>query len=71
MDLRARKRWSLLLLVVGLPLYIVVAVSVVNWADRVFGRLPFLAELAVYVALGIVWVLPFRRLFSGIGHGEE
>lgn len=71
MDLRARKRWSLLLLVVGLPLYIVVAVSVVNWADRVFGRLPFLAELAVYVALGIVWVLPFRRLFAGIGHGEE
>ena len=71
MDLRARKRWSLLLLVVGLPLYIVVAVSVVNWADRVFGRLSFLAELAVYVALRIVWVLPFRRLFSGIGHGEE
>ena len=71
MDLRTRKRWSLLLLVVGLPLYIVVAVSVVNWADRVFGRLPFLAELAVYVALGIVWALPFRRLFAGIGHDGE
>lgn len=70
MDLKARKRWSLLILVIGLPLYIVVAVTLVNWMDRTWGRLPILIELAVYVALGIVWALPFRRVFSGIGRAE-
>lgn len=70
MDLKARKRWSLLILVIGLPLYIVVAVTLVNWMDRTWGRLPILIELAVYVALGILWALPFRRIFSGIGRAE-
>lgn len=70
MDLKARKRCSLLILVVGLPLYIVVAVSLVNWLDRTWGRLPILIELAVYVALGILWALPFRRVFRGIGRAE-
>lgn len=70
MDLKARKRWSLLILVIGLPLYIVVAVTLVNWMDRTWGRLPILVELAVYVALGILWALPFRRIFSGIGRAE-
>ena len=70
MDLRARKRWSLVILLVGLPLYIVVAVSLVNWMDRTWGRQPILVELAVYVALGILWALPFRKVFTGIGKGE-
>ncbi len=70
MDLRTRKRWALVILLIGLPLYIVVAVTLVNWMDRSFGRLPLLVECAVYVALGIVWILPFRRVFSGIGKGE-
>lgn len=70
MELKARKRWSLLILVIGLPLYIVVAVTLVNWLDRTWGRLPILIELAVYVALGILWALPFRRVFRGIGRAE-
>ncbi|MDS9467245.1 DUF2842 domain-containing protein [Paracoccus sp. MBLB3053] len=70
MDLKARKRWSLAILLIGLPLYIVVAVTLVNWMDRAFGRQPILVELAVYIGLGIVWILPFRRVFSGIGKGE-
>ncbi|MDQ7260472.1 DUF2842 domain-containing protein [Paracoccus sp. PS-1] len=70
MDLKTRKRWSLVILLVGLPLYIVVAVSLVNWMDRSWGRQPILVELAVYVALGILWALPFRKVFSGIGKGE-
>ncbi len=70
MDLKTRKRWSLVILLVGLPLYIVVAVSLVNWMDRTWGRQPILVELAVYVALGILWALPFRKVFSGIGKGE-
>ncbi|KGJ12175.1 DUF2842 domain-containing protein [Paracoccus versutus] len=70
MDLKTRKRWSLVILLVGLPLYILVAVSLVNWMDRTWGRQPILVELAVYVALGILWALPFRKVFTGIGKGE-
>lgn len=70
MDLKARKRWSLVILLIGLPLYIMVAVTLVNWMDRSFGRLPILIELAVYVVLGILWALPFRRVFRGIGKPE-
>lgn len=70
MDLKARKRWSLVILCIGLPLYIVVAVTLVNWMDQTWGRLPILIEVLVYVALGILWALPFRRIFSGIGKAE-
>ncbi|WP_343116816.1 DUF2842 domain-containing protein [Ostreiculturibacter nitratireducens] len=67
---KARRRLSLLILLVGLPAYIVVAVTLVNWADRTFGRLPILAEVAVYVVLGFLWALPFKRVFRGIGQAE-
>ncbi|MTH34163.1 DUF2842 domain-containing protein [Paracoccus limosus] len=70
MDLKARKRWSLVILLIGLPLYIMVAVSLVNWMDRAWGRQPILIELAVYIGLGILWIMPFRRVFRGIGKGE-
>ncbi|WP_017998533.1 DUF2842 domain-containing protein [Paracoccus sp. N5] len=70
MDVKARKRWSLLILLIGLPLYIVVAVTLVNWMDRAWGRQPILVEVLVYVALGILWALPFRRVFRGIGKEE-
>ncbi|PTE16078.1 DUF2842 domain-containing protein [Pseudogemmobacter blasticus] len=66
----ARKRLSLLILVIGMPLYVVVAVSVVNWADARWGRLPFLAEMAVYIVLGLLWALPFRSLFRGVGQAD-
>lgn len=70
MNLKTRKRLSLLVLVVGLPLYIVAAVTLVNWMDARFGRQPILVEIAIYVGLGIVWILPFKRIFSGIGREE-
>ncbi len=63
---RARKRLALLILMVGLPLYIVVAVTVVGWLDRP----PIWAELLVYVALGVVWALPFKAVFKGIGQPD-
>lgn len=66
----ARKRLSLLILVVGMPLYVVAAVTAVNWADARFGRLPLLGELALYIGLGIVWALPFRKVFRGIGQPD-
>ena len=63
---KTRKRLSLLILFVGLPVYIVVAVNVVE----MFGRPGFLAELAIWVALGIVWALPLKAIFKGIGQAD-
>ncbi len=60
---RARRGLSLVVLLVGLPVYIVVAVNVINLLDRP----PFWMELVIYLALGVLWVLPFRHLFRGIG----
>jgi len=60
---KARRRWSLVILLIGLPAYIVISVTVVNLLNRP----PFLLELAIYVALGVLWVLPFRFVFRGIG----
>lgn len=67
LSLKARKRWSLVILLIGLPLYIVAVVSVLNWLDRP----PFIVELLVYVGLGILWALPFRAVFRGIGRAED
>ena len=66
MSYRTRKRLSLLVLVVLLPVYTVVAVTVVG----LFERLPVWAEVLMYLALGLVWALPFRRLFLGIGRED-
>lgn len=71
MNLRTRKRLALLVLLVWMPLYIVVAISAIGWVQGRFGRLPFLLELAAYLVLGILWVLPFRSVFLGVGRGEE
>ena len=63
---KARRRWSLVILLIGLPLYVVAAVTVVNW----LGRPHFLVELLVYVVLGIVWALPFKAVFRGVGRAD-
>ena len=70
MNLKTRKRLSLLILVVGMPLYVVAAVTLVNWMDVRFGRQPILIEVGIYVLLGFLWILPFKLVFSGIGRGE-
>jgi hypothetical protein len=59
----ARKRWSLVILLVGLPAYIIVAVNLVG----LFDRPAFWVELLIYIGLGIIWALPFRFVFKGIG----
>ena len=69
---RARRRWALVALLVGLPAYIVAAIAVVTRFDRP----PLLVELAVFVALGILWALPLRFVFrrrrpAGSGRGRR
>lgn len=70
MDLKTRKRLSILVLVLGLPAYIIVAVTLVNWMDAQWGRQPIWIELLVYIGLGIIWIIPLKRLFTGIGRDE-
>lgn len=69
MELKTRKRLSILILVIGMPAYVVAAVSLMNWLDGRFGRQPIWIELLIYVALGVLWALPFKRIFSGVGKG--
>jgi Protein of unknown function (DUF2842) len=63
---KARRRWALMILLVGMPLYVVAAVNLVD----LFERPSVLVELAVYVGLGFLWVLPFRFIFRGIGQED-
>lgn len=60
---KTKKRLALLILIVGLPVYIVVASSLVTWLERP----PILVELLIYIVLGIVWALPFKWVFLGVG----
>lgn len=63
---KARRRWALVILLIGLPLYVVAAVTLID----LFERPSVLVELAVYVALGFLWALPFRFIFRGIGQPD-
>lgn len=63
---KARRRLSLLILLVGLPLYIVVAVNVI----ALFDRPSILVELLVYVSLGVLWAFPFKYVFRGVGQAD-
>ncbi len=63
---KSRRRWALVILLVGMPLYVVAAVTLVGLLERP----PILIELFVYVALGFVWALPFRFVFRGIGQAD-
>ncbi|SLN15836.1 hypothetical protein PEL8287_00689 [Roseovarius litorisediminis] len=67
---KARRRWSLVILLIGLPVYVVVAVTLTDWLRASFEKLPFLVELLVFVGLGVLWVLPFKFVFKGVGQAD-
>ena len=63
---KTRRRLALLVLCIGLPAYIVVAVTLVDMIDRP----SVLVELAIYLGLGVLWIVPLRPLFLGIGQAD-
>ena len=63
---KARKRWSLVILVIGLPLYAGLAVNLV----AILPALPKALEFIMYVALCTVWVVPLKFVFQGIGQAD-
>lgn len=66
MSYKARKWLAGLVLVFGLPLYIIVAVNVVD----LFERPSILVELLIYVGLGVIWAFPLKWVFKGIGQAD-
>lgn len=63
---KARRRWSLIILLIGLPVYIVASISILS----LFERPSILLELFIYIALGILWALPFKYVFRGVGQND-
>lgn len=66
MSYKSRKRLSLLLLIVGIPAYLITAVTIMT-------RLPrpsMWVELAIYVTLGVLWAFPLKWVFKGIGQPD-
>lgn len=63
---KARRRWSLVILLIGMPAYVVAAVTVMNFLDRP----PIWLELLVYILLGVLWALPFKFVFRGVGKAD-
>ena len=63
---KTRKRLSLLILIFGLPAYIVAAVSLV----ALFDRPSIWVEFAIYVGLGVIWAIPLKAVFMGIGQAD-
>jgi hypothetical protein len=63
---KTRRRLALLVLLIGLPLYIGLALYIISLFDR-----PSLwVEFAVYVGLGFLWMLPLRSVFLGVGQAD-
>ena len=63
---KTRKRLALLILIVGVPLYIMSAVTVISWFDRP----PIWVEFLVYVGMGIIWIVPLKPIFKGVGQAD-
>ncbi|MBZ4023516.1 hypothetical protein CKO11_13725 [Rhodobacter sp. TJ_12] len=64
---RTRRRLSLLVLVLGLPAYIVVAISAVAWAEARWGMMPWWGAVLTYLVLGVLWIVPLKPIFIGVG----
>lgn len=64
---KARRRWSLVVLLIGLPVYIVMAV----WLMSFFETRPHIViEVLIYLGLGVLWAFPLRAVFKGVGQAD-
>jgi uncharacterized protein (DUF983 family) len=63
---KARRRWSLFMLLIALPVYIVGMM----WLIAQFDRPPFWIELLIYVGSGVIWAFPLKAVFKGVGQAD-
>jgi hypothetical protein len=66
MSYKSRRRWSLFVLLVGLPVYIIAMIFVIS----LFDRPPFWVELLIYVGSGVIWAFPLKSIFKGVGQAD-
>ena len=73
---RRRLAWATAILLIGLPVYLVVASVIVGQLTEpviVDGQviahrsIHWVLELLVYIALGLIWAFPLKRLVTGLG----
>ena len=67
MSYKLKRRLSLLILIVGLPVYIILVINVISSFDRP----NFVVELLIYLLSGVVWAFPLKSVFRGVGQAEE
>ncbi|WP_416915298.1 MAG: DUF2842 domain-containing protein [Roseicyclus sp.] len=63
---KTRRRLSLAILIFGLPAYIALA----WWIMSLFERPSIWLELGIYTILGILWALPLKAVFKGVGQAD-
>jgi uncharacterized membrane protein YdjX (TVP38/TMEM64 family) len=63
----ARRRWSLVVLLIGLPVYIVMAVWLMSFFEA---RPHIVVEVLIYLGLGVLWAFPLRAVFKGVGQAD-
>jgi hypothetical protein len=69
--MREEPNWRIpvgvLALVVALAAY---CLAVAHWLAPMIGPLPVLAQLPIYLLLGVVWLLPLRRFLIWMETGR-
>ncbi|MCW9043704.1 MAG: DUF2842 domain-containing protein [Pseudopelagicola sp.] len=65
---KARRRWALFILLVGIPVYLGVAWGVLSRLS--LWQLPMFVEFVIYVIFGVAWVFPLKPIFKGIGQAD-
>lgn len=65
---KARKRWALVALLIGMPIYIGIAWGVLS--RLALWQLPALVEFVIYVVAGVGWVFPLKPIFMGVGQPD-
>lgn len=60
---KSRRRWSMVLLLVWLPVYIIVAITLLAYMPEIHKIL----QLLLFAFLGVAWALPFKFVFKGVG----
>ena len=66
MSYRLRRILSVFVLLIALPIYVVIAISVM----ALFERPPIIIELLIYLVLGVVWAFPLKSVFMGVGQED-
>ena len=69
--MRSEPTWripiGILALLVGLALY---GIAVANWIAPLIANWPALAQMPVYLVLGVVWLAPLRRFLIWMETGR-